>query len=313
MLSSVSWGQVNPPPPVPIWDEGTQPAQLNGTQRVFLTRDLHTIIVLAPATPTAGVDGPRKVVRIPLRNGSDPGLKVTISEEGGGRLRYLYSVRNGASAADEIGAWSLVLPPGDPDLLVISPGEDGQRPWGGGPPSVWRVPHTLIAQHPIFPEAPLGWYLLRYHQNGHVIKAGEQQDGFGVESGFRPGLTTAWFAAGPTPDFDRAWPFEVFEQLKWYEDRRWRERFLVTIAPMFSRYTQPQTIAESFRTGLAHMVEARLLDANSTFVREAVETLANWNPRSVSRSLKSMPQSGMESDVATALFLSLGIIGPGPR
>jgi hypothetical protein len=127
-------------------------------------------------------------------------------------------------------SWSTIksLPPTkETDPRAILPGPESALVWRGG------ASFAPVARQAIFPETPLGRYMRWSHDAGREISPGQTLGGFGIESKMRPGLTTAWFAVGKLVEFDQSWPREIFKALELFEDRQWRERYLVTVGPMF--------------------------------------------------------------------------------
>ncbi|HYM10671.1 MAG TPA: hypothetical protein VEU62_08060 [Bryobacterales bacterium] len=278
---------------------------------VFLTRDGHTLVVLVPEAPEAGMTGPKKVVRVPLRNNLAPSVSVSVAAAGSGTLSYKYTVSNGDSAEDAIGAFTLIVPASHPTIRAKGPAAGEEPLWAGA--SVFGAP--AIAKQAIFPEAPLGRYLGWFHQDDHVIRPGEELAGFGIESSYRPGLTTAWFSTGKPlgDDIDQSWPREVFQQLKFIEDRRWREKYVITVGPMFPPDTPREAIVASFRTDVDGMVNTGWLDRSSPFTVEVVTLLRTLGqPIRPGRGavLRSPPSSNTENAIAAALRFTLGVALP---
>lgn len=276
---------------------------------VFLTSDRHTVVVVVPERPDTGPDGRRRVVRVPLRNDLRPFLSFSISKVPSGEWLYQYTVSNGAGAADSIGAYTLIVPAGNPPLRSLSPTVAGHRLFAGG----IAPGGPAIAKQAIFPEAPLGRYLLWYQQDEHVIRPGEELAGFGVQTSYLPGLTTAWFSSGELLDIDQSWPPEIFQDLVLLEDRRWREKFVVTIGPCFAPDAPSEPMVESFRTGLRRMRDAGWLDSSSPFVKEIAAVLENWPARPPHEAgvLHQRPTTPLESEIAKALEVSLHLVFEG--
>ncbi len=305
LLAIYAPAQVLDTPPVPIWPGGSEVPSHDG-HYVFLTKDRHTLVVLAPEDPDSGIKGPKKIVRVPLWNDLKGSVTVALTEKAG-LLTYHYSVANGTGASDEIGKWTLNVPPNDPSLRVVNPGSGGSRWWSGSRAFV------TIAKQEIFPEFPLGRYLAWFYRDDHAISPGKTLDGFGLESSFLPGLTTAWFSSGKLVELDQSWPQEIFRDLdRFYEDRRWREPCTGTIAPMFAPDTPEEVIVRQFRYGLQQMAEAGFLSPSAPFVKEALAVLESWN-RSQSaepRVIRARPETGIEKEVAAALGMTLKIRCP---
>lgn len=293
--------------PLPTWPESGRISQELSDRYVFLTKDKHTIVVLVPANPEAGMSAPKKIVRVPLWNNLAPSLSVSITAIASGQLSYLYTVSNATQAEDALGAWRLIVPPSDPGLQVANPTSGGTFRWAGAPAT------AVIAKQAIFPDAPLGRYLTWFHQDDNVVPPGGALSGFGVESSYRPGLTTAWFARGKLLQLDQSWPREVFQQLGFLEDRQSVEKYVVTVGPMFPPGTPSETILESFQTGIDRMVKTGWLNPASPFTAEVVNALRELgHPKSLGERpvLRARPGTNTESAVAAALRFSLPIRQP---
>jgi hypothetical protein len=290
----------------PTWPENGHVSQELSGRYVFLTADKHTIVVLIPEDAQTGLRGPKKVIRIPLWNDSEPSPRVSITSTSSGTLSYNYSIGNGRNAHDEIGAWALVIPAAsDPAMRRTFPTSAGKPLWVGGPS------FAVIAKQMIFPDAALGRYFIWFHQDENLIRPGGTLGGFVIESSYRPGLTTAWFSAGKLLDIDQSLPREVFQQLNFIEDRQWREKYVVTVGPMFPQDTPRQAIVQSYQTGMDHMVKTGALNPSSPFTTEVLgllRQLGQPQPESDKRRvLRTSPVTDAERAVATALRFALDL------
>src|SRR5262249_15536881 len=93
----------------PTWpSDGRVPARLK-KQYVFLSPNQDTLIVRLPVEEN-NLDGPLRVVQIPLYNQLHPSIHMTMSSSEPRRYRYSYTVSNSPKAKDRIGTWALVVP-----------------------------------------------------------------------------------------------------------------------------------------------------------------------------------------------------------
>ncbi len=305
LIAALATGQNPEVAPPPTWPQSGRMPDESADRYVFLTRDRHTVVVLIPEKPEDGMSGPKKIVRVPLWNNSHPLLELSITTAASGGFSYHYTISNGKDGVDPIGAWTLNIPAqSDPSLKVTRPGTANRPRWVGGPNS------AVIAKQAIFPAANLGKYFTWFHQDDNLIRPGETLAGFGIESSYRPGLTTAWFSRGKLPQFDQSWPREIFEQLRFIEDRRWRERFVVTVGPMFPPDTPRETIVDAFQSGVERMVKTGWLNPSSPFTAEVVSLMQELTERKRVGEppvLKARPGTSTERAVAAGLRFSLDI------
>lgn len=290
--------------PVPQWPvDGRIPPE-ESDRFVFLTPDKHTIVVLVPEGSEAGINGPKRIVKVPLMNNLAPFVSASIRVEPSGVLSYRYVIGNGAQAEDAIGAWSLIIPPVDPSLRVTHVSHDNEQRWGGAPAFV------AVASRSLFPDEPPGRYLTWFHQGNSLIPPGKKLDGFRLESSYRPGLTTAWFSSGKLVKFDQSWPKVVFQQLLLLEDRKWRQKNVPTIGPMFPPDTPVERIVASFLKGMDHMLQTGWINSSSPFTGEVINMLHALRQSTHSgkcRVLTARPGTRTEMAIATALRVSLDI------
>jgi hypothetical protein len=254
--------------PAPIWPEdGRVPPKLSH-QYVFLTRDKHAVVVLAPERPEIGIDGPKRPIRVPLRNEMVPSVRVSVTRAAPDRFLYRYTTENGSAAADPIGSWSLIFPAED-QTIKTTPAATGHRsPWPGTPAG------APIAKHPLFPAMPPGRVVLWFHQTPEdFVKPGKSLIDFSVQSSFLPGLTTAWFSTGELLNIDQSWPREIMEQLAWLDDRRWRDKYVITAGPVFAPNTPREVIAESVSRSVKAMVGEGWLSTSSAFTAQTIHLL----------------------------------------
>ncbi len=235
-----------------------------------------------------------------------PSVSVSVAEGSSGQLVYSYIIGNGRSAKDAIGDWSLVVPAANLDL-------ESTRAAGPGNNPVWMgaAAHVAIAKQAVFPDAPLGRYLLWFHPDENYVRPGETLGSFVLKSSYRPGLTTAWFGPGKLVEFDQSWPREIFEKLELLEDRRWRKRYTITAGPMFAPDTPATLMAETLRSNVDDMQKAGLVDSSSPFAQEVLRVLSKMSQANGGLNhlaLHERPNTDAERTIATALRVSLGVV-----
>lgn len=289
--------------PVPFWPEANRIPANSSEQYVFLTRDKHTIVVLVPENREMGLTGPKKIIKVPIRNDLAPSVSAQVARAPSGNFTYQYTIQNRPSAKDAIGAFTLIVPPSDPNLEVRGLVSNGEASWRGA------APHgPPIAKQAVFPDAPLGRYLIWFKQDGKVIQAGGILGGFATQSSYLPGLTTAWFSSGQLVELDQSWPREVFKQLDLLEDRRYREVYAITIGPAFPPQTAKLQIVAELQQQLEELMKAGVLDRSSPFAQEVVKILREFHQNPEQQGvLKSRPQNATESAIAAVLRESVDI------
>ncbi|MBI2685897.1 MAG: hypothetical protein HYX27_06255 [Acidobacteria bacterium] len=289
---------------MPIWSgKGDLPPNSAG-HHVFLTPDRHTILV---RLPQESPNVPPRVVSVPIHNDFRPSLANAVYPEPSNLYRYEYRLSNGRDAKDDIGALSLIVPAGDSSLRVPADDPPGSG-WAGAPA------HVAVAKQPLFSDLPLGQYVLWVRRKDLELKPGKSLDPLLVRSTYKPGLSAAWAASINPPDFDQSWPREVFEQLEKLEDRQWREKYMITAAPMFPPDTPSIRIVKHLSMAVPELAKHALIDRATPFIidlesvlQEVVNTGA-VDPKKHAISVR--PRSEVERAIASVLRTSLGIKVP---
>jgi hypothetical protein len=295
--------------PVPTWPEdGRIPPQYRD-RYVFLTQDKHTVVVLAPENAERGMAGPKQTVRVALWNDIRPMIDASMTSVSLG-IKYEYAIANAKDARDPIGKFTLIVPASVSDLNIRHIPING-APWAGASAYAGAGANFAIAQQVILQKPP-GRYLTWFYQRGNVIPPGAMLDGFIVESSYLPGLTTAWFSSGRLVEFDQSWPAEIFQQLEFFEDRRFREASVITVGPMFPPETPKAVITETFRRDLEQLNKFQSIDVG--FAQAALRALddVRRNP-SAEHVLQSVPNTSSERAITSALGISLGITVRSPQ
>lgn len=248
-------------PPVPVWTGvGALPVALAG-HRVFLTPDLHTMVVLVNRDP-------QQIVRVPLMNDFDPQIGVDFTRESGTQFRYHYALTNGRRAKDAMGTWSVTVDQHDDSLMVDKP-TDYDKQW----PGVF-VKEIALAKQAVFRDAPLGKDVYWVRPRGQELQPGESRSEFTIHSNYLPGLTTAWMGTIKLPAIDQDWPPEILRDTELIvDDRLWRERFLIVAGPAFGPSTSRGMAAKTTLGRVRDMISAGLLSPSHDFVKQAIAVL----------------------------------------
>ncbi len=113
LAGAAAFAQDRPAPPIPIWSGERGLPHDSGDRKVFLTLDLHSVIILWPNS-----DGTETKQKFPLHNEIDPTLRVQI-ESDSGFFRYTYDLENGKQSKDSLRNFSVATSP-DPDVQLGS-------------------------------------------------------------------------------------------------------------------------------------------------------------------------------------------------
>lgn len=318
--------------PVPLWPEdGRIPPHLQN-QYVFLTPDRHAVVVLAPESAEEG--GPRRPVRIELHNRIVPNVTACVQESSAGVYLYRYAISNDSAAKDAIERWAVTIPAGTARVKMRPVAGEQHDNWAGADGGPAIVPagvegraiipgpnghYGLIAaaQQYALPGAPPGRYARWSRRpDGRAVVAGASRGGFGIESRERPGFTTARFFSGEIlgNSIDHNWPEEILKQLSFLDDGKWTEVFSLTLGPMLPPTAPREEAVANFRAGIRRLIETGRLDAKSGFVAEVTEKLnavGRADLPATALALKSGPSTEQESEVMSALVLTLGLV-PAP-
>jgi hypothetical protein len=167
--------------------------------------------------------------------------------------------------------------------------------------------------------AYLSWFQgeARSSRDPTEIVPGAALEGFGVESGLRPGLTTAYFRGGAMVNLTGDLPQVVLEQAAPVLQRKFSNQQVITVAPMFDALVPKVLIVADFYRGISTLVANRMLDGNAPAVKEALAVLGRYMAaaRAVEQELdsfvgpnltfKEQPRAGLEAEVLGAMKLSL--------
>lgn len=296
LLAGGAFAQAELADPLPIWPkDGRIPKDLSG-QYVFVTGDGHALVLLVPKDPDAGLEGPKRIVRMPLWNDLAPSLSVTVTQSDSGQFLYRYDIRNGTRAKDSIGTWDLIAPEGVYPLELVGPESTSRRVNLRGHPGA-----TGVARHPLFPDLPPERYLLMwFYRDDNGIMPGETLRGFELYSPYQPGLTTALFSSGIAPTADQSWPAKVIGVALpqyWYRGNK----FALTVGPVFPPETPAQERVARLQAQIQSCLKSGHLSASSEFVREAAEALRQFPHLTEARAVKARPANEIERAMAVAL------------
>jgi hypothetical protein len=211
-----------------------------------------------------------------------------------------------------IGGWR---PASDATVHVLSPGIATKPLWGGAGPYIERPRTTVLARQDALADEPglryITWF---FHEEdgGARIAPGESLSGFGVDSDYLPGLTTAWFSSGKLVEFDQDWPREIFADLVLLEHPRWRMAPVTTVGPMYPPSTPRDQIAKRLLLNVEQLTKAGLLKPSSPFVAQTLRTLSEHGSQA-SPSMTSAASGALEEAISTVMEISLAIVGAHPR
>ena len=287
-------------PPAPIWSgAGNLPAG-SGDRKVFLTPDLHSVILL-----WQDPDGAERRQRFPLHNEIDPNLRVRM-ESDSGLFRYRYDLENGKDSKDSLTDFSVVIYPG-PDV------ETSSVEWSRGDIASGARERIGI------PGASSGvlvhWtYTL---QNPFLLKPGMNTN-FTVTTSARPGFTSAATEHFPHMEPSDRWPEdlpqETLDQLMPVVIGDWVRGYLITFGPRYGPDDPAEGIAADYLVGIQELIRIHRLAQGSLFVKEAIADLdAIASGSSAHFTITQKPASEIEAEILNGLELSLRLAYSAPK
>jgi hypothetical protein len=290
--------QSSSPPPIPIWSgEGSVPSG-SGNQRVFLSPDEHSVIILWP-----NPDGTQTKRKLSLHNEIDANLRVHM-EGSSGSFRYTYDLENGKQSKDPLRQFSVVIYL-DPD------GQAWAESWKGG------IDISIVKERIGIPRAPAGKVALWMEP---LIEGIEQPLRPGAATRFRvvtlarPGFTTAEIEDFPHLDLTDEWPEEILDELEPVLDPKWIADHIITLGPRYGPDDPATRIASDYIVGIQELVRIHRLESNSPFIQEVIANLdAIASGSSAQIPITQKPHSEMEAEILNALQLSLHVTYKGPQ
>ncbi len=284
-------------PPAPIWSgEGNVPAG-SGGRKVFLSPDLHSVIILSLSP-----DGTVTKRRFDLHNTIFPDLRVHI-ESNSGLFRYRYDLENGIKSRDSLKSFKVVTYP-DPDVQLNS------LEWSKG--AIFSGDYERVG----IPGAHSGVLAFWTYKLGNplvFLKPGATTS-FSVISQARPGFTSASTEYFPHLDITDEWPEEIRDQLEAVLDPKWIAHNFITLGPRYGPDDPAAGIAYDHLTGIHELIRIHRLESDSPFVKETIALLDTIASGSTAQSpLMQKPQNELEAEILNALELSLQVSYKGPR
>lgn len=290
----------------PFWPEdGRVPPEME-RQYVFITKEGDALMVRLPKEPGGPLTGEKKVVRIQLYNRFEPEVNLTeVSIAPSGRYRYTYKVCNSRTAKDAIDLFGLILPP-TRERFPMTHTLDTGMPWPG------IVSVMSVAVQMALDGVTKGNYADWTKQPASpAIEPGKCLEGFTIETPNAPGFLTAYVRSLKIPEYQLAWePDEVSAQLGVLDARPFREKYALTLGPMFPPGTQPAEMARNFQQGLRQLIKQGRISSDSALVAEVMDGLAKIlqaESTPVAVHIRSKPSTSLEAMLLKALEFSLRI------
>ena len=292
--------------PVPAWpDNGVIPEAMKENY-VFVDLAKNEYVVVYPENlgTDAFKDGPGKLKmnRYPLLRNVAPAINVAITAVAAGRLKYAYTVANGANAKQSIDAWVLALSDGSAKDVVKA--LDG---WF----ALTQTARKFKLRNPEWIRTG-GAAIWSFQKPEVVIAPGESKGGFELESELRPGFTVAFARKSEAVDVKTATqgnvPKDVKEQMDQILQLEYNSQTVLTLGPKFDKAADDHTIAEDFIQGIFLLSRAGKLELSSDFVRNTLNDLtavkAGTSASGVVK-LATAPRGAVETELASALKISL--------
>lgn len=297
-MPAMVFAQSSLTPPIPIWSGDGSPPKGNENRKVFLSPDLHNVIILWP-----NPDGTEKKRRFDLHNTIYPELRVHIEDTRSG-FRYTYRLENGRQSKDSLTDFRLAIYPD----LEAQAGADSWKGWitistvkeriglPGAPPgrlADWGEPLVGNVEQPLPPGATTNFTLL---------------------TRARPGFTTAETEHSPQLDLTDEWPEEILDALGPVLDPKWIAHHFITLGPRYGPDDPARGIASDYIIGIQELIRIHRLESNSPFIMEVIadlDAIASGSPAQLPITRK--PHSELEAEILNALQLSLHVAYKGPQ
>jgi hypothetical protein len=295
-------------PRIPIWSENTELRVERQRQRVFVTPDLHDLVVLTEPE----VQGETKLIPNigSLHNGLKPTVGVNITPPAdisrGDRFHYEYVFGNGATARDNITSALIVLP-------AFAPGTDAGYDVEG---KLWIgfVSPGVGAKQRELDESIVGkeamwaamWTEELANSESVNIRPGRTKNGFVVDSSLMPGFTTAalqGLSYEPPGQIDS----ETLAQFIAFQVDNYADVTILTFGPMFLIGAEPADVLQNYRLGLQKLGRCAAIPHSAAFLGEM--SLILDEPRIESRlaerlaQMKAKPTTPIEVELMNCLRL----------
>ena len=294
--------------PVPEWPkDGVVPGAMKENY-IFVDLEKNEYVVAYPenlGTDAFTKDGPgkMKVNRYELLRNVAPAVGVAIGPSTAGKLKYSYTVANGATAKQSIDVWVLAL--SDKSAGDALKGPDG---WF----TILQRERKFKLRNPewIRSGAAAVW---SFQKPDQFINPGQTKKGFEVESELRPGFTIAYLRKSESTDVKVAThgnvPKEVKEQLDSLLLLEYNSKSILTYGPKFDKSVDDHTIAEDFIQGIFTLNRAGAVELSSDFLRNVMNELTGIKPGASASAIKltATPKTPAETDLLAALKISLRI------
>ena len=295
---------------IPVWSDQVELAAPLQPQRVFVTPDLHDLILLMPSADTASE---RLVpIDVSLHNGIIPSVRVSV-ERPDGRYRYQYTVSNGTAARDNIVVVSVAAPAFllGTDAGYYVNGAKNNTWWMGG------VGSALMAKQRELDKKVVGrsiFWASRVddeHANSDLVNIlpGRSQSGFRADSSLMPGFTTAALEGlSYAPPEEALTDPAIDRQLAALDVVNYFDRTTLTFGPMFLPGAPASEVLANYRLGVEKLGQCSAIPHNAAFLEEVSAILREPGIESrLSEQLdhmKSKPSAPIEFELMNCLRLA---------
>jgi hypothetical protein len=241
--------------------------------------------------------GPLHVERFDLNNQVDATFAVAIQPRADSFI-YSYRVANSHNAKQAIRSFNIPAPRFGSDDAMSAPAHWNKA---ASPSQISAIQRSIGLPSGVF----LDWYSLDWNRS--LIAPGTALGGFRVISTLRPGFVVAYVQGGGfSPNLREDMPAVVLEQSAPVLRREFNSQQVLMIGPKFTSDTPAAHIASDFQIGIRKLVERKALKGSSPAIREALTVLQGFSEDRQPRvALSAQPQPGLETDVITAMKLSL--------
>jgi hypothetical protein len=241
--------------------------------------------------------GPLRIERFDLNNQVEASFSVAI-QPGANSLIYNYRVANSHNAKQAIRSFSIPTVAFGSDDAMSAPAHWNKA---ASPSRISAMRLSIGLPSGVF----LDWYSLDWNKS--VIAPGTELGGFRVISTLKPGFVVAYVQGGGfSPNLREDLPAVVLEQSVPVLIKEYNSQRVLMIGPKFAADTPAAHVARDFQIGIGKLIERKELEGSSPAIREALQVLQRFtgtSPPSVT--LSAQPQPGLETDVITAMKLSV--------
>lgn len=276
------------------------PVPLDSTQFVFAGPNISQLTVSYPSVLAGTPSADRVTFVVRKLDQVKPILSSSVTSGAVGAYTYTYAIRNDLSATDGIQVWSLSLPASDGATSASHPSWNTTMDVAS--PSTALPPAGMIGVTPVL--------FATWHAPANGA-AGRNStvSGFQIVSHYRPGLTFVYARSAEDYVVPATLPAAVSSQLDVMRQRDWMNKRITGIGPRFPDDWTRDVVAADFRDGIARLIVAGELNADSNFVmllNTSLDTIISSQGAPIPlANVIAAAGSQLEKNIANAISISL--------